>query len=32
MWEAWLNIFTNNGPEAIINKTQNKALGAILFK
>ena len=26
LWEAWLQVFTNNGPEAIINKTQTKAL------
>ena len=26
LWEAWLGIFTNNGPEAIINKTQRKGL------
>ncbi|MGA9350184.1 MAG: DNA methylase, partial [Anaerolineae bacterium] len=27
LWEAWLRVFTNTGPEAIINKTQGKALG-----
>jgi len=26
LWEAWLRVFTNTGPEAIINKTQGKAL------
>ena len=26
LWEAWLRVFTNNGPEAIVNKTQGKAL------
>ena len=26
LWEAWLRVFTNNQPEAIINKTQGKAL------
>ena len=26
LWEAWLRVFTNNGPEAIINQTQGKAL------
>jgi rubredoxin len=26
LWEAWLRVFTNNSPEAIINKTQGKAL------
>lgn len=26
IWEAWLKVFTNNGSEAIINKTQNKSL------
>lgn len=25
-WEAWLSVFTNNLPEAIINRTQNKKL------
>jgi hypothetical protein len=27
LWEAWLGVFTNNGPEAIINKEQRKKLG-----
>lgn len=26
LWEAWLRVFTNNGPEAIINDTQGKDL------
>ncbi len=26
LWEAWLKVYTNNKNEAIINKTQNKAL------
>ena len=26
LWEAWLRVFTNNRPEAIINQTQGKAL------
>ena len=26
LWESWLKVFTNNTPEAIINKTQLKAL------
>ena len=26
LWEAWLRVFTNTGPEAIINKAQGKAL------
>ena len=26
LWEAWLGVFTNNGPEAIINKEQKKKL------
>ena len=26
LWEAWLRVFTNNDPEAIINKTQSKTL------
>lgn len=26
IWEAWLKVFTNNKPEAIINKVQNKGL------
>jgi len=26
IWEAWLRVITNNGPEAIINTTQNKTL------
>lgn len=26
LWEAWLRVFTNTGPEAIINQTQGKAL------
>ncbi|HUW12523.1 MAG TPA: DNA methyltransferase, partial [Anaerolineae bacterium] len=26
LWEAWLRVFTNNGQEAIINKTQGKGL------
>lgn len=26
LWEAWIQLFTNNGPEAIINKTQRKNL------
>ncbi len=26
LWEAWLRIFTNNGPEAIVNKVQRKGL------
>jgi DNA modification methylase len=24
LWEAWLGVFTNAGPEAIVNKTQGK--------
>ena len=27
IWEAWLKVFTNNKTEAIINKSQQKALG-----
>ena len=27
LWEAWLQVFTNNQSEAIINKTQGKNLG-----
>ena len=26
VWEAWLRVLTNNAPEAIINKSQRKAL------
>jgi DNA modification methylase/predicted RNA-binding Zn-ribbon protein involved in translation (DUF1610 family) len=26
LWEAWLRVLTNNDPEAIISKTQSKAL------
>ena len=26
LWEAWLGVFTNNHPEAVINKTQRKGL------
>ncbi|AKI97038.1 DNA methyltransferase [Kosmotoga pacifica] len=26
LWEAWLKVFTNNKPEAIINKVQRKGL------
>lgn len=26
LWEAWLGVFTNNQPEAVINKTQRKGL------
>ncbi len=26
LWEAWLGVFTNNEPEAVINKTQRKGL------
>jgi len=26
LWEAWLRVFTNNKPEAVINKTQGKGL------
>jgi len=26
LWEAWLGVFTNNGPEAVVNKTQGKGL------
>jgi DNA modification methylase/predicted RNA-binding Zn-ribbon protein involved in translation (DUF1610 family) len=26
LWEAWLGVFTHNGPEAVINKTQGKGL------
>lgn len=26
LWEAWLRVFTNNKPEAIINETQGKGL------
>lgn len=26
LWEAWLRVFTNNGPEAIINDIQGKGL------
>ena len=26
LWEAWLQVFTNNQPEAIVNKTQGKSL------
>jgi len=25
-WEAWLGVFTNNAPEAVINQTQRKGL------
>ncbi|MBM4467516.1 MAG: site-specific DNA-methyltransferase, partial [Chloroflexi bacterium] len=26
LWEAWLQVFTNNGPEAVVNKIQRKGL------
>ena len=26
LWEAWLRVFTNNEPEAVVNKTQHKGL------
>ncbi len=26
LWEAWLQVFTNNQPEAVVNKTQGKKL------
>jgi len=26
LWEAWLKVFTNNQPEAVVNKTQAKSL------
>ncbi len=26
LWEAWLGVFTNNAPEAVINKSQGKGL------
>ncbi len=26
LWEAWLKVFTNNEPEAIMNKVQQKGL------
>jgi len=26
LWEAWLRVFTNNGPEAVVNKVQHKGL------
>jgi DNA modification methylase/rubredoxin len=26
LWEAWLGVFTNNAPEAVINKAQRKGL------
>lgn len=26
LWEAWLGVFTNNEPEAVVNKTQRKGL------
>ena len=26
IWESWLRVFTNNKPEAIVNRTQNKSL------
>ena len=26
LWEAWLRVFTNNRPEAIVNAVQNKSL------
>lgn len=26
LWEAWLKVFTNNKPEAIVNQTQGKGL------
>ncbi|KPL70948.1 DNA methylase [Bellilinea caldifistulae] len=26
LWEAWLGVFTNNAPEAVVNKTQRKGL------
>ncbi|WP_053959403.1 DNA methyltransferase [Sulfobacillus thermosulfidooxidans] len=26
LWEAWLKVFTNNGPEAVVNKAQKKTL------
>lgn len=26
LWEAWLKVFTNNGPEAIVNSVQGKGL------
>jgi 16S rRNA G966 N2-methylase RsmD len=28
MWEAWLRVFTNQGPEAIVSDTQEKDLGS----
>jgi DNA modification methylase/predicted RNA-binding Zn-ribbon protein involved in translation (DUF1610 family) len=26
LWEAWLRVLTNNGPEAVVNKVQHKGL------
>lgn len=26
LWEAWLGVFTDNAPEAVVNKTQRKGL------
>jgi len=26
LWEAWLRVFTNNGPEAVVNRVQGKGL------
>ena len=26
LWEAWLGVFTNNGPEAVVSKAQGKGL------
>lgn len=26
LWEAWLRVFTNNGPEAVVNRMQGKGL------
>jgi hypothetical protein len=26
LWEAWLGVYTNNQPEAIVNQTQRKRL------
>ncbi len=28
LWEGWLGVFTNSGPEAIVNKTQQKDFAA----
>ncbi len=29
LWEAWLKVFTNNNPEAIMNNSQHKKLAGL---